>query len=125
MGCILDNRDAALRNVKADDVRERYMENGPTDVWPTPEHWISANPSYHVNPQTPPTLVVIAEQERYAPPILEQGARFVRLLSREHDVDAELAVVPGKHYSSIEDITNNEDPTFDAIIKFILSHENN
>ncbi len=123
MGCILDNRDAALKGFDPDAVREIYMERGPTDVWPTPEDWISANPSFHVNPLTPPTLVVVAEEERYAPPILEQGARFVRLLSRENDVDAELVIVPGKHYSSIENISKKGDPTFRAIVDFMRKHQ--
>lgn len=123
MGCILDNRDASFKGIRADDIRERYISNGPVEVWPTPEDWISANPSYHISSQTSPTLVIVAKEERFAPPILEQGARFVRLLSREHKVDAELIIVPGKHYSSIRDINEKENPTFNAILKFIHNHE--
>lgn len=52
------------------------------------------------------------------PAILEQGARFVRLL-KETDVPAELAIVPGTHRSSIEDLDKPDNPTFRIVRDFI------
>lgn len=126
MGCILDNRDAALKGITAEDLRERYSNSSSVRVWPTPESWINANPSYHVSPTTPPTLVVVADEERFAPAILEQGARFVRLLRQNNNnVDAEIIIVPGTHYSSIRDIILDNDPTFIAVMNFIKDHQDN
>lgn len=123
MGCVLDNYDAALRDLTADDIREGfYNSRSDESRFGTPENWIAANPSYFVGGHVPPTLVIVAEAERYFPPLLEQGARFVRRLL-EADVPAELVVVPGTHSSSIEDLPGTGDPTFRAIREFILEPE--
>jgi hypothetical protein len=63
-------------------------------------------------------LVVLSRHERFMPPVLEQGARFVRRL-HELGRSADLVIVPGKHMSSIENIGMPDDPTFAAIMAFI------
>lgn len=119
MGCVLDNCDAALRGITADEIREGF-QNSRSDVarFGTPENWLAANPSRFVGPHVPPIVVVVAEAERFAPAILEQGARFVRLL-RGHDVAADVVIVPGTHRSSIENLPSPDDPTWRAIQAFI------
>lgn len=119
MGCVLDNYDTALRERTADDIREGFYESrSDVERFATPEGWIAANPSYAVGSHVPPTLVVVARAERFFPAILEQGARYVRRLL-EADVPAELIVVPGTHRSSIEDLPEPGDPTFEAIRAFM------
>lgn len=120
MGCTLDKYDTALRGLDATDIREGFQESDELDLYGTAEQWISANPAHHLGSHVPPTLVVVAHQERFFPSILEQGARFVRLL-KEADVPAELVIVPGSHRSSIEDLDEPGDPTFEAIRRFILA----
>lgn len=119
MGCVLDNYDAALRGVTADEIRDGFR-NSRSDVvrFGAPENWLAANPSRFLGPHVPPVLVVVAEAERFAPAILEQGARFVRLL-RGHDVAADVVIVPGTHRSSVEGIPDPDDPTWRAIRAFI------
>jgi len=118
MGCVLDNFDAALRRLTADDIRESFERMGEGATFGTPEDWIAANPSYHVSASTPPTLVVVAEAERFMPAILEQGARYVRRLL-EARVRADLVIVPGRHYTSIADFGTAGDPTMTAVLEFI------
>ncbi len=119
MGCVLDNYDAALRGVAADDIREPFAERtGEVERFATPENFLAANPSYFVGPHVPPTLVLVAEAERFFPAILEQGAHFVRLLL-EADVPAELVVVPGTHRSSIEGFPREGNATFAAVRSFV------
>lgn len=119
MGCVLDNRNAALRGLTAAEVRAAFRDDrGDVDRYGTAEGWIAANPSFAVGPHVPPTLVVVARAERFFPAILEQGARFVRRLL-EADVPADLVLVPGTHRSSIEDFPAPGDPTFAAIRAFI------
>lgn len=119
MGCVLDNYDAALRDLTADDIREGFFNSRSDESrFGTPENWIAANPSYFVGGHVPRTLVIVAEAERYFPPLLEQGARFVRRLLEE-DVAADLVVVPGTHRSSAEALSEAGDPTFRAIREFI------
>lgn len=116
MGCILDNRDAALRGLTADDIRPRFESE--TSRYESPEAWIGGTPSYHVGPHAPPFLVVVAREERFFPSILEQGARFVRRLL-EADVPADLVIVRGRHMSSIERFGESGDPTFPLVRAFV------
>lgn len=118
MGCVLDNQDAALRGLTADDLRPRFERSGSYDRFASPEDWIGANPSYHVGSHAAPFRVVVAREERFHPSILEQGARFVRRLI-EADVPADLVIVPGTHMSSIAAIDDPDDPTLATILDFI------
>ncbi len=123
MGCLLDRDDATVRRFTADRIRQPFM-NEPQDVatYGTPENYLAANPASFVGPHVPPTLVLLAEEERFMPPVMEQGSRFVRLLL-EHDVAANLVVVPGSHVSSIERINLAGDPALAAILAFISNSQ--
>jgi acetyl esterase/lipase len=68
----------------------------------------------------PPTLVVIAEAERFFPAILEQGAKFARRLL-ELQRPADVVIVPGQHMTSIAHIWQKGDGTFAAIRAFIAN----
>jgi acetyl esterase/lipase len=118
MGCTLDKYDAALRGLSADGIRDVFDRSGEVEMYGTAEGWISANPAHWIGPDVPPALVIVARAERFFPSILEQGARFVRLL-KENDVPADLVIVPGTHLSSIEDLGKPGDPTFAAIRAFV------
>lgn len=119
MGCTLDRFDTALRGATPETIREPF-ERDASDVarFGTAENWIAANPAHHVGPHVPPTLVVLGDRERFFPPILEQGARFVRQLL-EADVPAEIAVFPGTHRSVVENLGEPGDPVFEAIAAFV------
>lgn len=119
MGCTLDRDDATVRRLTPDRIREAFMrDRQAVSTFGSPENFLAANPASFVGPHVPPTLVIVAEGERFMPALLEQGARFVtRLL--ENNVPANLIVVPGTHVSSITDIANPDDPTFSAIRRFI------
>lgn len=62
--------------------------------------------------------MLVAEDERFMPPILEQGARFVRRL-REVGVPADLKVVPGTHMTSIADLAGAGSEALRAVLAFI------
>ncbi|HUE96703.1 MAG TPA: hypothetical protein VMN39_08590 [Longimicrobiaceae bacterium] len=68
----------------------------------------------------PATLVLLAEQERFFPAILEQGARYVRLLL-EADVRADLVIVPGRHMSSAAQFGTPGDPALAEVLAFMRS----
>jgi acetyl esterase/lipase len=119
MGCTLDRGDAALRGLMADGIRAGFSrDRDDVAVYGTPEAWLSANPASFIGPHVPPALIVVAEAERFMPPVLEQGARFVRRLL-EQGVPANLIIVPGKHMTSIASLGSPGDPTFKAIMEFI------
>lgn len=119
MGCTLDRDDAQVRRLTADQIRASFKRDAAdVALYGTPEAYLKANPANHIASGAPPTLVVVAEAERFMPPILEQGARFVRQLL-ELDVPANLIIVPGKHMSSIANVEKPGDPAFQAIAAFI------
>jgi acetyl esterase/lipase len=119
MGCTLDHEDVALRGWSVDVIRKPF-ERDAQDVatYSTAENWLAGNPASYVGSHVPPTLVVVAHNERFMPAILEQGSRFVRRLL-EAGVAADLVIVPGKHMTSIAGIVNPSDPTFLAVKSFI------
>ncbi|HEY6136949.1 MAG TPA: alpha/beta hydrolase [Thermoanaerobaculia bacterium] len=119
MGCTLDRDDAQVRRLTAGQIRAAFERDaGDVALYGTPEAYLKANPASHIGAGVPPTLIVVAEEERFMPPILEQGARFVRRLL-ELDVPANLIIVPGKHMSSITNVERPGDATFQAIAAFI------
>lgn len=121
MGCTLDRNDAALRGLTADQIRMAFSrDREDAATYRTPENWLAANPPSHAGKHVPPMLVIVADAERFMPPILEQGARFVRQLL-EVGVPADLVIVPGRHMSSIANLGRPGDATFAAIRKFISS----
>ena len=119
MGCLLDFDDQSLRRRTIEQVRSRIARE-PQDIatYGTAENYLSANPTLFVGPRAPPFLIVVAEWERFMPPVLEQGSRFVRLL-QENEVPAELVIVPGRHMSSVRNISNAGDPGYRAIREFL------
>jgi|CXWL01.1.fsa_nt_gi acetyl esterase/lipase len=119
MGCVLDRWDAAFRNVKPEMIRERFVQDeGETDRYTSAEDLLSANPSFHLGPHVPKTLVILADDERFTPPILEQGSRFVRRL-RELKVRAEIVIVPGTHMSSISEFGQPKNNLLNLITEFM------
>lgn len=121
MGCTLDRENVALLGLTLDTLRAPLSHDAEEmAVFGTPENWMSANPASFVSKDTPPALVVVADAERFMPPVLEEGSRFVRRLLEE-GVVADLVVVPGKHMTSIANVPAPHDPTFAAIQKFIAN----
>ena len=122
MGCTLDRNDVAIRGIPVERVRAAIAKDAvDRATYGTAENWMAANPASFIAPHVPPTLVIVAEEERFFPAILEQGARFVRQLLEER-VDADIVIVPGKHMTSIAAIGQPGDPSFRAIRKLIAAH---
>lgn len=119
MGCTLNPYDTTGTALPPDQLAQLFRRvPSEVEVWGTVQHRIEANPSRHVGVHVPAVLVILAEAERFFPAVLEQGARFVRLLL-ELERPAELVVVPGRHMTSIGSIATENDPTFAAIRAFI------
>jgi acetyl esterase/lipase len=119
MGCILDRDDATIRQLTADKIRSAFNRDAQdVRTYGTPENYLAANPASFVSDSSARTLVIVADAERFMPAVMEQGARFVRLLL-EHNVAANLVVVPGTHSSSIASLNKPDDPSLRAILRFM------
>lgn len=79
----------------------------------------AAVPAAHVSARLPPTLVLIAEAERFFPPILRDAAEFVgRALV--HGVDADLAILDDRrHMTAISMMVTDDDPAVVKIVEFV------
>ena len=119
MGCLLDFDDQSLRRLTVEQVRSRIARD-PQDIatYGTADNYLSANPTLFIGPRVPPFLIVVAESERFMPPILEQGSRFIRRL-KENEVPADLVIVPGRHMSSVMNIGKAGDVGYRAILEFL------
>lgn len=120
MGCILNQWDVQGRGISRDQARQ-YFEADPDEVstFESLDERIAANPSLYIGPRVPPTLVLVAEAERFQPPILEQAAVYVRKL-REVNVDADVRVLEGRnHMSAVERMSEPGDPVFRLVLDFV------
>lgn len=81
-----------------------------------------AVPAVHVSERLPPTLILIAEAERYFPPILRDAAEFVgRALT--HDAEADLVVLPDRrHMTAIQMMVTTDDPAVVRVLEFVRKH---
>lgn len=122
MGCILAPLDPIIRRAQANgfglDSLRALWNARPDDRFASFDDRLASDPSRFVGSHVPPALIVIAERERFRPPILEQAAHFVDLMYKAGR-PADIVIVPGSHVSSIADITRVDDPTFTAIMRFI------
>jgi hypothetical protein len=102
-----------------DEFRDRWTTRSrERDTYASADDRLDSDPSRFIDANTPPMLVVCAQAERFFPAILEQGAKLVRRLL-EMQRPADLVIVPGRHVTSIQNITQAGDPTLAAILAFI------
>ncbi len=82
----------------------------------------AAVPTMHVTGRLPPTLVLIAEGERFFPPVLRDGAEFVgRALAA--GADADLAILANRrHMTAIQLMVGAEDPGLVTVVAFVRAH---
>jgi acetyl esterase/lipase len=118
MGCVLAPLEQATTRFTIEELRQRWPTSGDVSTYGTLDERLDSDPSRFIGSRMPPTLVVVAEAERFFPAILEQGAKFVRRLL-EAQRPADLVIVPGRHMTSIGGIGQKGDATFEAIRKFI------
>ncbi|MEN8183128.1 MAG: alpha/beta hydrolase [Myxococcota bacterium] len=122
MGCTLAPLASILNRAQAlgigmDSLRARWNTR-PDDRFAAFDDRLDSDPSRFVGPHAPPALIVVAEFERFRPPILEQAARFVDLMY-EAGRPADIVIVPGSHRSSVASLAEAGDPAFAAIESFI------
>ena len=118
MGCVLAPTEEATAHVALEQLRKRWESFDERNTYASFDDWLDFDASRFLGPHMPPTLVVVAQAERFFPAILEQGAKFVRRML-EMDRPADLVLVPGKHMTSIQNLGAPGDPAFAAIKKFI------
>lgn len=78
-----------------------------------------ADAAARIGPRAPPVLVLVAESERFFPSILEEGARFVRLL-RELERPADLRILVGRrHVTTTTGFADPSDFVANLVAEFV------
>jgi acetyl esterase/lipase len=82
----------------------------------------AAVPAAHVSERLPPTLVLIADAERFFPPILRDAAEFVgRALV--HGAQADIAILANRrHMTAVQMMVRTDDPAVIKVIEFVRAH---
>jgi acetyl esterase/lipase len=103
-----------------DQVRPHFeADGGEKRVFTSVEDRAAANPTLYIGKQVPPFLALVAEAERFQPPILEEAAAFARKL-QEAGVAADVRILPDrKHMSAVEKMPEPGDPTFQIVAGFV------
>lgn len=128
MGCRLndvvsvgDVRPEAYESswVPPDRISE-YMESEPAFI--SLQQRKEVVPASYADENLPPFLLLIAEKERFFPPILRDGSEFVgRALVA--DADADIIILNDRsHMSAINNMTTPDDPGVQCVVSFVRSH---
>ena len=88
-------------------------------LFPSAESFREADPSNHIVPGAPAILVLMADTERYQPPILPQANRFADEM-KTVGVPVEIMVIPNRnHLTALYGMANPNDPGLLKILGFV------
>ena len=115
MGCLLRQVPPAISD--SGELR-RFFSSGKW-IYPSLEAFRDADPTLHVGPHAPRTLVLIAESEQKQPPILENAEAFADRM-RAAGRPVEIEVLPNRlHMTALTMMQDPLDPTFMRIVGFV------
>ncbi|HEX4575327.1 MAG TPA: alpha/beta hydrolase, partial [Gemmatimonadales bacterium] len=120
MGCTLAPWDTSGRGVTSARLERAFKTDREEQQIYSSLAWrLRANPTLWVGPHAPPTLVLVAESERFMPSILEEGARFVRLL-REYGRPADVRILSGRrHVTTTTGFADPQDVVANLVAEFV------
>ena len=97
----------------------KFHQTDMADVYTSLDQKNDAVPVKHITAELPRTLILIAENERFYPPILRDASEFVgRAL--ELNADADLEIVEGRtHMTAINNMTSADDKVVQRVMRFI------
>lgn len=120
IGCTLAPWDTAGRRVSVAQLEQSFARDAEDRrVYGSLAWRLRANPTAWVGPRSPPFLVLVAESERFMPAVLEEGARFVRLM-RELERPADLRILAGRrHVTTTTGFADPNDVVANLVTAFV------
>ena len=104
-------------------IQKVFARGGGLFTYRTLENYRAASPSAHIGPHLPPMLILVAEAERFQPPILSQAEVFVQA-ARSAGAQVSVEVLPQrKHTDTITLMPKPGDPTLVRILIFLRNPE--
>lgn len=114
MGCLLHQVPPAI----SDSAELRRFFTSGKWIFPSLETFLDADPTLHVGPHVPPTLVLLAESEQKQPPILENAQLFAdRMRAAGRPVEIEI-LRNRMHMTELTMMADPLDQTFMRIVGF-------
>ena len=118
LGCRLDNQPPDTTRADPARVAEYLSSDSWGARFGSYQALLDFVPLTHLGPHVPPILVVLGDAERFKPPILEDGAKFVGL-ARNCEVDAEIVILDDRtHRTALERMPEAGDPGFETVVAF-------
>jgi acetyl esterase/lipase len=119
-GCMLTPWDTIGTGLTPERVRAAFAHDATENtLFSSVDERLSANPTRHLGPHVPPTLIIVAEAERFTPPILEQGAAMVRRL-HELGAPADIRILAGRrHITTTTHMREPGDPFTEMLVSFV------
>jgi acetyl esterase/lipase len=120
MGCTLAPWDTTGRAISSDQLARAFQaDEVEVRIYGTLAWRLRCDPILWISRASPPVLVLVAESERFMPPVLEDGARFVRRM-REEGRSADLRILPGrKHVTTTTGFADPADPVAAIVADFV------
>ena len=100
-------------------IKERFNKTPAFKMFGTPEAYYDAWPRQHLGKHIPPMLMLIAEAERFQPPILADTEEFVAE-AKKLGAQADYEVLKDRtHMSTILKMPEAEDATLARVVRFV------
>ncbi len=117
LGCRLDDQPPDTTGADPARVAE-YFRSGEGARYGSYQALVDRVPMNHVGAHMPPILVLLADAERFKPPILEDGSKFVGL-ARDCEVDAEIRILDDRnHMTALLSMSEASDPGLETVMRF-------
>lgn len=121
MGAML-NPSYDAEGIPDERLKKAFEREGSYEsIFGSPSVYKDADPSRHISARLPPFLVLVAEKERYQPPILKQANEFASKAKRMGVLVGVEVLQSRTHISTIDKMVTSDDPTLQRILRFVIS----
>ena len=125
MGSIMRDKEfeQAVASESQEQVQKAFASDAEYRAFGRPERYRDSWPLYHVHAGIPPVLFIIAEAEKFHPPVLASAEEFVAA-ARKLGCWADYKIVPGKHMDEVRNLSMSQDTVLQAVVQFIRARSN-
>lgn len=121
IGTLLDD-PLDTKKMPLEAQKKLLAEDNYFKIFGSMEAFRKSFPYEHINPRVPPMLILIAEHERFQPPILASTEKFITAAKKAGAKDVKYEILPGRtHFETIKKMISPDDPTLRRIVRFIES----
>lgn len=110
-------------SISDEKLKDLFEKDVYLKIFGDKETFFDAGPIMHINAEIPKGLFIIAENEQYQPPILEQTEEFINKATG-FNLDLNYVVTPDRtHMTNITKMVEENDFVYSLILKFVLNKD--